>query len=157
VTGLALAIIAAAQAGSTPVGPLPVGQVSTTTTAPNQLVAVALPRAPRQSGLVWRRARRYDSHIVRQISEADVGANVLVVFKVVGRGNTSLVFALTRGRCLAQSSQVRYAEDSLRLTGRLLPHPFSWRFRVDGIKRKTACLDSSAATASSDEFGVALK
>jgi len=97
VTGLALAIIAAAQAGSTPVGPLPAGQVSTTTTAPNQLVGVALPRAPRQSGLAWRLARRYDSHIVRQISEADVGANVLVVFKVVGRGNTSLVFALTRG------------------------------------------------------------
>jgi hypothetical protein len=83
VTGLALAIIAAAQAGSTP--------------EPNQLVAVALPHAPRQSGLVWRLARHYDSHIVRQISEANVGANILVVFKVVGRGNTSLVFALTRG------------------------------------------------------------
>jgi hypothetical protein len=97
VTGLALAIIAAAQAGSTPVGPLPAGPVSTTTTTPNQLVAVALPHAPRQSGLVWRLARRYNSHVVRQVSEVDVGANVLVVFKVVGRGNTSLVFALTRG------------------------------------------------------------
>jgi hypothetical protein len=97
VTGLALAIIAAAQAGSTPVGPLQAGPVSATTTAPNQLVAVALPRAPRHSGLVWRLARHYDSQIVRQISEADVGANVLFVFKVVGRGNTSLVFALTRG------------------------------------------------------------
>jgi hypothetical protein len=97
VTGLALAIIAAAQAGSTPVGPLPAGPVSTITTTPNQLVAVALPHAPRQSGLVWRLARRYDSHIVRQISEADVGADVGIVFKVIGRGNTSLVFALTRG------------------------------------------------------------
>jgi len=94
---LPLAIIAAAQAGSSPVGQLPAGPVSATTTAPNQLVAVALPRAPRQSGLVWRLARRYDSHIVRQISEANVGGNVLVVFKVVGRGKTSLVFALTRG------------------------------------------------------------
>ena len=97
VTGLALAIIAAARAGSTPVGPLPAGAVSTITTTPNQLVAVALPHARRQSGLAWRLARRYDSHIVRQISEADVGANVIVVFKIVGRGNTSLVFALTRG------------------------------------------------------------
>jgi hypothetical protein len=97
VTGLALAIIAAAQAGSTPVGPLPAGPVSTITTSSNQLVAVALPHAPRQSGLVWRLARHYNSHIVRQISEANVGANILVVFKVVGRGNTSLVFALTRG------------------------------------------------------------
>jgi hypothetical protein len=34
---------------------------------------------------------------VRQVSEADVGASVVLVFKVVGRGNTSLVFALTRG------------------------------------------------------------
>jgi uncharacterized protein YbjT (DUF2867 family) len=97
VTGLALAIIAAAQAGSTPVGPLPAGPVSTITTTPSQLVAVALQRAAGQSGLVWRLARRYDSHIVSQVSEADVGANVVVVFKVVGRGNTSLVFALTRG------------------------------------------------------------
>jgi hypothetical protein len=96
-TGLALAIVAAAQAGSTPVGPLPAGPVSTITTTPNQLVAVALPHPPRRSGLVWRLARRYDSHIVRQVSEADVGANVVVVFKVVGGGNTSLVFALTRG------------------------------------------------------------
>jgi hypothetical protein len=97
VTGLALAIIATAQAGSTPVGPLPAAPVSTITTTPNQLVAVALPHAPRQSGLAWRLARPYDSHIVRQISEADVGANVIVVFKIVGHGNTSLVFALTRG------------------------------------------------------------
>jgi len=97
VTGLALAIIAAAQAGSTPVGPLPAGPVSTITTTPKQLVAVALPHAPRQSGLVWRLARRYNPHIVRQLSEADVGANVVLLFKVIGRGNTSLVFALTRG------------------------------------------------------------
>src|SRR6266540_6228636 len=96
-TGVALGIVSAARADSTPVGPLPRGPITTMTTAPNQLVAVALPRAPRHSGLVWRLARRYDSHIVRQISEADIGANVLVVFKVVGRGNTSLVFALTRG------------------------------------------------------------
>jgi hypothetical protein len=39
----------------------------------------------------------------------------------------------------------------------VLSHPFSWWFSVDRIKRKTACLDNSAATASSDEFGVASK
>jgi hypothetical protein len=61
------------------------------------LVAVALPHAAHRSGLVWRIARRYDSHIVRQISEADVRGSVVIVFKVVGRGNTSLVFALTHG------------------------------------------------------------
>jgi hypothetical protein len=51
-TGVALAIAAAAHANSTPVGPLPPGPTSTTTTAPGQLVAIALPRAPRRSGLV---------------------------------------------------------------------------------------------------------
>src|SRR6266508_4543466 len=39
----------------------------------------------------------------------------------------------------------------------VLTHPFSWRVSVDGIKRKTACLASSAATGSSDEIGVASK
>src|SRR4051795_6711041 len=94
---VALAVAVTARADSTPVGPLPAGAVSTITTAPNQLVAVALPHASKQSGLVWRIARRYDSSVVRQVSEADVGANVVLVFKVVSRGKTSLVFALTRG------------------------------------------------------------
>ena len=39
----------------------------------------------------------------------------------------------------------------------VLSHPFWRRFSVDGIKRNTACLDSSAATVSSDEFAVASK
>jgi hypothetical protein len=34
---------------------------------------------------------------VRQVSEADVGRSVVVVYRVVGRGRTLLVFALTRG------------------------------------------------------------
>ncbi len=78
-------------------GPIPAGQVATTATRPGQLVAVALPHASASSGLVWRIARRFDSTIVREVSEADVGSNVVLVFKVVGKGNTSLVFALTKG------------------------------------------------------------
>jgi hypothetical protein len=97
VAGVALTIAAAARGDSTPIGPLPPGPVSTITTSPNQLVAIALPRASKTSGLVWRLARRYNPAVARQLSEADVGANVVVVFKVVGRGRTSLVFALTRG------------------------------------------------------------
>ena len=92
-----LAVAATARADSTPVGHLPAGAVSTITTAPNQLVAVALPHASKKSGLSWRLARPYDSNVVRQISEADVRASVVLVFKVVGRGKTSLVFGLTRG------------------------------------------------------------
>jgi hypothetical protein len=71
--------------------------VSKTTTKPGQLIAVALPRAKQGSGLVWRVARAYNSRIVRQVSEGDLGANVVLVYRVVGRGDTSLVFALTRG------------------------------------------------------------
>jgi len=97
VAGAALSLAAAARADSTPIGPLPPGPSSTITTAPNQLVAVALPHAPEKSGLVWRIARRYDSGVVRQVSEGDLGANVVLVFKVIGRGKTTLVFALTRG------------------------------------------------------------
>jgi hypothetical protein len=101
--GTALTIAATARGDSTPVGPLPAGPAATVTTAPNQLVAVAMPRAATRSGLVWRLARHYNTHVVRQITEADVGANVVVVFKVIGRGNTSVVFALTRGDTSAKA------------------------------------------------------
>jgi hypothetical protein len=93
----ALALPGAALGDSTPVGPLPAGPVSTVQTHPGQLVAVALPHAAPSSGLGWRIARRYDATVVRQISEADVGTSVVIVFRVVGKGRTSLVFALTRG------------------------------------------------------------
>jgi hypothetical protein len=101
--GVALVAAAAGHADSTPVGPLPAGPISTITTKTNLLVAVALPRADKRSGLVWRIARRYDSNVVREISEADIGPNVVLVFKVVGRGRTSLVFALTRGDASAKA------------------------------------------------------
>jgi len=97
VIALGLGIATTARAASTPVGPLPPGPVSTITTGPDQLIAVAFPHASKKSGLSWRLARRYNSSVLREISEADVGANVVVVFKVIGRGKTSLVYALTRG------------------------------------------------------------
>ena len=97
VIGVALVIAATAGADSTPVGPLPPGPAASITTGPDQLVAIALPHAAKNSGLVWRLARRYDSSVVREISEADVDANVVVVFKVLGRGKTTVIFALTRG------------------------------------------------------------
>jgi hypothetical protein len=97
--GIALAFAAAARPNSTPVGPLPTGPSSTTTTALGQFVAVALPTARRKAGLgfVWRIARPYDSRVVREVSEANIGTNVVLVFKVVGHGRTRLIFALTRG------------------------------------------------------------
>ncbi len=97
VAGIALLGARIGRADSTPIGPLPPGPVATTATRPGQLVAVALPSASTSSGLVWRVARSYDSAVVKELSEADVGTSVVLVYKVVGRGDTTLVFALTRG------------------------------------------------------------
>jgi hypothetical protein len=92
-----LAVASAASADSTPIGPLPKHPVSTVSTHPGLLVSVALPHQAASTGLVWRLARRVDSAVLRQVSEADVGKTVVVVFKVVGKGKASVVFALTRG------------------------------------------------------------
>lgn len=92
-----VATAAVAHATATPVGPLPVGPTISTMTKSGQLVAVALPHTRRNAGYTWRIARRYDTHVVKEISEADVGNSVVVVFKVTGRGDTSIVFGLTRG------------------------------------------------------------
>jgi hypothetical protein len=100
---LMLGVAGPGHADSTPVGPLPAGPVSTTITKRGQLVAVALPQPRRGAGLVWRLARSYDSRVVRQVSEADVANSVVLVYRVVGRGNTSLVFALTRGEASAKA------------------------------------------------------
>lgn len=91
----AVAFATAASADSTPIGKIPTGPVSSVVTPKNGLVAVALPR--QASGLVWRLARNVDARVLRQVSEADVGANVVIVYKAVGSGNVSVVYALTRG------------------------------------------------------------
>jgi hypothetical protein len=59
-----------------------------------RLAAAATPSRPPD-----RRSRpaTAPARVVRQISETDVDTNVVLVFKVIGHGKTSLVFALTRG------------------------------------------------------------
>jgi hypothetical protein len=94
---LLLVAVAEGRADSTPVGSLPRGPVSTVNTQRGLLVAVALPRQEPSSGLVWRIARGFDSGIVRQLDEAELASSVVVVFKTVGYGKTSIIFALTRG------------------------------------------------------------
>ena len=66
-------------------------------TTRGSLVAVAVPRQKPSTGLVWRIARPVSTRVVRQVSEADVGTNVVLVFRTVGAGNASIVLALTRG------------------------------------------------------------
>ena len=86
-----------AAADSTPIGPLPAGPVTNVSTSSGSLVAVAVPRQKTSTGLVWRVARPVRAQVVRQVSEADVGSSVVLVFRAVGSGNASIVLALTRG------------------------------------------------------------
>lgn len=102
---LLVVVVAAVGAGpappatrdSTPIGPLPRGPVTNIDTARGSLLAVALPRQNPAAGLVWRVARRVDGRVLRQISEADVGSSVVVVFRATGKGKAAIHFALTRG------------------------------------------------------------
>ncbi len=98
VTATALTVASVAGGGlktAPPVGPLPSGPTSTIETQTGQLVAVALPR--RSAGRVWRVARDFDSKVLQQVSEADVGASVVVVFRATGKGTVTISFGLTRG------------------------------------------------------------
>ncbi|MDX6439872.1 MAG: hypothetical protein QOF45_2455 [Gaiellaceae bacterium] len=96
VAAAAAAILAGVgRADSTPVGPLPNGPVSTIQTQKGQLVAVALPH--RANGRVWRVARPYNARVLQQVGEADVGKNVVLVFRATGSGTTTIAFGLTRG------------------------------------------------------------
>ena len=93
---IALAAAAApAKATSPPVGALPAGPSSSVVTQRGQLVAVALPH--RANGRAWRIAKLTNAKVLSQVSEADVGANVVVVFSAARAGTAKVVFALTRG------------------------------------------------------------
>ena len=98
---VAAAFAAGAAADSTPVGPLPKGPVTTVETSRGSLVAVALPH--RTSGNVWRLARRIDSRVLQEVSEADVGPTVVVVFRATGPGTARVVYALTHGDVSAKA------------------------------------------------------
>jgi hypothetical protein len=78
-----------------PSGRSPPGPSSTIQTQTGQLLAFALPH--RTGGRVWRVARQFDSQIVEQVTEGDVGPTVVLVFKAKQAGSTTVVFALTRG------------------------------------------------------------
>lgn len=89
-----LAVTGVAAATAPPVKHIPIGPVSTIATQRGQLVSVALPHA---TGRSWRIARTVDAKVLREVGEADVGRNVVIVFKAVGKGDATVVFARTRG------------------------------------------------------------
>ena len=100
---VAALVTPAALADSTPVGPLPPGPTTTWTTAKGTLVAIAVPRRKASTGLVWRIARPVDPRVLRQVGEADVGPTIVLVFRAVGRGNATVVLALTKGDASAKA------------------------------------------------------
>jgi hypothetical protein len=85
---------AAALAGSTPIGSLPAGPTSTIEVQHGELVAVALPQ--RSAGRVWRTARSVDRRVLSEVSEANVGASVVLVFRAKAAGSTTVSIALTK-------------------------------------------------------------
>jgi hypothetical protein len=107
VTVIAAAVLAgASRADSPPVGPLPKGPASTIQTKKGELVAIALP--VRSNGRVWRIARKFDSSVVGQVSEGDLGNSVVLVFKAVGKGTTTIALGLTRGETSKAYESRRY-------------------------------------------------
>ena len=90
----ALVFTFSALASAPPVGPLPKGPVTTISTSKGSLVSVALPS---RTGKSWRLARTVNSHVLVQVSEANVGNAVVIVYRAAGPGNVSVRYGLTRG------------------------------------------------------------
>ncbi len=104
--GLALATAGRAGATAGPIGPLPRGQVTTLTTPRGSLVSVVLPKGAK--GRSWRQARTVNGAVLREVTEANVGATVVIVFKAVGAGSAKAVYALTRGETAKAYASVTY-------------------------------------------------
>jgi hypothetical protein len=102
----ALAFAGVGLASAPPVGPLPPGPSSTIKTSNGELVAFALPH--RANGRVWRVARTPNAAVLRQVSEADVGNQVVLVYVATGKGTTSVAFGLTRGERAKAYESRRY-------------------------------------------------
>ncbi|HKU58621.1 MAG TPA: hypothetical protein VJP39_03355 [Gaiellaceae bacterium] len=93
---LVVAVAASAAAASAPpVGPLPRGPATAISVPRGELFAVALPKPAR--GRVWRIARAYNANVVTQVSEGVQRGNIVVVYRALRAGRTTLSYALTLG------------------------------------------------------------
>jgi hypothetical protein len=99
-------LTASVEAAAPPVGPLPNGPTTTIAAKRGTLVSVALPV---RVGKSWRVARPYDSRVVAQVTEGDLGKQVVLVYRATGRGTTRLVFGLTRGETRKAFASATYA------------------------------------------------
>jgi hypothetical protein len=96
---------AVALADSTPIGRLPAGRAAAIEVEHGELVALALPR--RSAGHVWRIARPFDANVLREVSEANVGPSVVLVFRAGNAGRTTVSLALTKGDTSAKALESR--------------------------------------------------
>jgi hypothetical protein len=96
---------ASALADSSPIGALPAGPVSTIAVQRGELVALALPQ--RNAGRVWRIARPVDAKVIRQVSEANVGTSVVLVFRARSAGSATVSIALTKGDTSTKALEAR--------------------------------------------------
>lgn len=96
ISSVAAGVIAvAATASAPPVGPLPRGPVAAISVQRGQLFAIALPKP--SAGRVWRIARAYNGKVVTEVSEGVQQGNIVIVFRAVHAGRTTITYALTRG------------------------------------------------------------
>jgi hypothetical protein len=102
----AFVLVLPAGASAPPVGPLPKGPTTTIRTEAGSLVAVALPH--RSGGLVWRLARGVSPKVLVQVSEADVGRDVVVVYRAKSPGKATLAYGLTRGETPRAHASLRF-------------------------------------------------
>jgi hypothetical protein len=90
----ALVFTVSALASAPPVGPLPKGPVTSITTSKGSLVSVAMSS---RTGKSWRLALAVNAHVLVEVSEANVGNAVVIVYRAVGQGNVSVRYGLTIG------------------------------------------------------------
>ena len=88
-------IAVAATASAPPVGPLPRGPVAAISVQHGELFAIALPKP--SAGRVWRIARAYNAKVATEVSEGVQQGNIVIVFRAVHAGRTTITYALTRG------------------------------------------------------------
>jgi hypothetical protein len=98
-----LALSATAEAP--PIGPLPTPVVTHVTTTKGSLVSIALLR---RAGYDWRIAGALKASVLVEQTEGDVGPDVVLVFKAVGRGSATVTVAQTRGERPKAYRAVRY-------------------------------------------------
>ena len=73
---------------------MPKGPVTTISTSKGSLVSVALPSRAAKS---WRLARAVNANVLVEVNEANVGSNIVVIYRATGRGSVKVAYGLTRG------------------------------------------------------------